>query len=188
MGEKLCTSPEIMETVQAVVSLLDGEHYAFSGGAAMTILGTKRLTGDVDIYTPPGLKNRFKRLLLRDPRFRDGARVTFAAQRTASRLKGVTKWFSKPEPATIDVPLDFGEHPVDEIVQYAVNGINILHPVIQLDRKCEINRSDNDQADIKFLAKWLVKHGFEVTRATVKQCYINALPQRFLKQAGVWAE
>jgi hypothetical protein len=115
----------------------------------------------------------------------------FTAQRTewAKGWLAKLKSWGKPKRTTVEIPLDFGERPVDDIIQYRVGDVNILNPVTQLDTKCQIDRpKSNDRPDITFLAKWLVRNGFEVTRATVKQCYINAAPQQLLKAAGAWAE
>ncbi|KAK5254537.1 hypothetical protein LTR16_004818 [Cryomyces antarcticus] len=144
------------EQVRAAANMLGyvlGENvYAVVGGAACTLLGSMRVTEDVDFVVPKGSTSNARKLLKEQTDSFEVEKKTFH-----------TIYKSNP-PVEIEIlapPALFKERfdastPITE-----VDGVKILKPALLLNAKCgsilsraEGKKKDTDAFDIKYLLVW----------------------------------
>ncbi|KAI1189490.1 hypothetical protein F5B17DRAFT_449720 [Nemania serpens] len=143
---------QILAASKAVASALGELEYAIVGGAACSILGSKRLTGNVDLVVPKGMTKSARDLLKQKPEAFDIDRRTLH-----------TNYKSSP-PIEIEIltpPTLFKEEFSATTPVFIHAGIRILKPTLILNAKCgsilsraSADKKQTDAADIMFLLSW----------------------------------
>ncbi len=183
-----------MAATVALSRALEKEPYAFVGGAACQLLGSGRITQDVDFVVPRDTPSRILEIL------RKSALFHVAPNRDASYVG---------TPGTvvhIDVlpyPQRFSE-PYDESTPtITIAGIRVLHPVLILNSKCmsaqmrvEDDKADNDVQDIQFLLQLIHENPspwggqtLPVCKATVPRAtplFIDSLVEEYPDLRPAW--
>ena len=157
-------SEAVCNTARAVGSALAQKKYAVVGGAACVLLGSRRVTQDVDLVVPKG-KTVETRNTLRNA---DGFTVEPGTAHT---------YYQSAVPIAIEIltpPLLFREKFDSDTPTIVVQGVNILKPALILNAKCRsvLNRSADekkttDAMDIQFLLEYLAETGPRPTAAEV---------------------
>ena len=143
---------QIREAAAAIAHSLDDVVYAIVGGAACSILGSPRLTSDVDIVVPRGETRDTRRKLKDDPAHFDVEKRTLHTYYRSS---------PKVEVEILSPPALFKEPFDSDTPVVLVGGIKVLKPSLILNAKCNsvANRNSedkrqNDAADIVFCLEW----------------------------------
>jgi hypothetical protein len=161
---------QVIAAVEAVAySLGSKQHYAIVGGAACLVLGSNRLTADVDFVVPKGKTKDARQLLKSQTGY-------FAVE---SRTNHTTYRSSPPVEIEILAPPALFKEPFDEITETVeVNGTRVLKPTLILNAKCRSilgrateDKKNTDAEDIVFLLQWCAENAvyptsFEVPNAT----------------------
>ncbi|KAK4135745.1 hypothetical protein BT67DRAFT_259400 [Trichocladium antarcticum] len=157
---------QVVAAAQAVAFSLGSEQlYALVGGAACLMLGSSRLTTDVDFVVPKG-RTKDARQLLRSQK----------GYFTVESRTNHTNYRSMP-PVEIEIltPPALFKEPFDEITEtIQVNGTRVLKPTLILNAKCRSilgrankEKKDTDAHDIKFLLHWCVENVLYPTNSEV---------------------
>ena len=150
----------VKEAAQAVGSALpNSTTYALIGGAALNLLGSSRVTKDVDIVVLQGKTTETKQKLL----------MQAPASFTIDRRTRYLRYTRSNLPVDIEIltpPALFQEEFDEATPTVAIGGgtTKILHPALLLNAKCRsiLARStqeqrSSDSQDIKFLLRWFVQ-------------------------------
>jgi hypothetical protein len=151
---------QVYAAANAVGISLGNYTYAVVGGAACTVLGSKRGTDDVDFVVPQGQTSCTRTRLGAQPTFR----VVSGSLHTHYR--------STPE-VEIEIltpPALWAETFDSSTPTIQIGSVKILKPTLILNAKCrsilgrpsEIKRR-NDANDIQFLLNWCTTHGVRPT-------------------------
>jgi hypothetical protein len=158
---QLPTKAETIEVASALAETLpESLKYAIVGGAACTLLGSKRQTMDVDFVVPRNCTAQARSALKASPRFQ-----------VQPRTNHTTYEFEASDVQPIDIeilapPSLFQEEYNDQspVVQVE-GGVRVLHPAIILASKCKsvtgrssLEKRASDAQDIAFLLKYLFEH------------------------------
>lgn len=180
----------ILAAAHAVARSLEGSEipYAIVGGAACLLLGSARLTSDVDFVVPMG-RVRDARQLLRAYNSGDSDRQgdskagdRFAVQ---SRTNHTTYLSDPPIEIQILAPPALFREPFDETSPTVdVDGIRVLKPTLLLNAKCrsvlaraQQDKKTSDAHDIRFLLQWCAANGVSPTASEVPNAtkdFVNA--------------
>jgi hypothetical protein len=156
---------QVLGAAQALVVAFGSEQpYAVVGGAACVVLGSTRLTVDVDVVVPKG-QTRDARQLLRKS-------SDFVVQ---SRTNHTIFPSSPPVDVEIITPPAMFREPFDESTEtIKVNGVRVLKPSLILNAKCgsifgraTTSKKDTDAEDIRFLLNWCVDNRMDLTQSDV---------------------
>ncbi|KAI0330247.1 hypothetical protein GY45DRAFT_1323970 [Cubamyces sp. BRFM 1775] len=137
--------------------------YAIVGGAACILLGSQRITEDVDFVVPTGRTAAARQLLRASPAFRVDARTCHTWHRaTGLAIEIVTMWFQSA----------FTERTPTVVVD---GGVRVLHPVRILDAKCKsvlarsaLYKKNTDAHDIVFLLQYCARNGVAIRAGDVE--------------------
>lgn len=156
-------SPE--QTRQAALAVADAlgpdEHYAIVGGAACSMLGSQRVTCDVDVVVPQGGTR--------------AARARLKAQETLFEVERRTNHttFRGSPPIGVEIltpPVLFKQEFTPSTPTIRVNNVPVLKPTLLLDAKCDAiagrpndGKRRTDAADIKFLLDWCARNNMRPT-------------------------
>lgn len=142
----------------AVGQALDGgnQTYAIVGGAACALLGSKRITLDVDVAIPKN-ETKMARNLLRNA-------TGFTVQ-----PKTFHTFFGATEVELLAPPSLFRQKFDSSTPTVIIEGVKVLHPVHLLNAKCGavVTRSTlaktlSDSQDIQFLVDYCAKNGYTI--------------------------
>ena len=145
----------------AVASAMKDDCYALVGGAACTMLGSTRITLDVDFVVPQGHTKSARNRLRDNPAFR----VEPGTNHTTYNRSG-----SNPVEIEILAPpgLFKGQFSISTPC-VVVNNVRVLKPTLILDAKCEsiLGRANDikkrtDAQDIRFLLIYIAKNRIPV--------------------------
>ncbi|KAJ8453764.1 hypothetical protein ONZ51_g13413 [Trametes cubensis] len=136
--------------------------YAIVGGGACILLGSHRITEDVDFVVPQNTTAAARKLLRASPAFRVDPRTCHTWHReTGLAIEIVTMWFQR----TFDA----------RTPALVVDGVRVLHPVRILDAKCRsilarsaLYKKNTDAHDIVFLLEYCVRNGIAVKDGDVE--------------------
>ncbi len=183
-----------MSATVALSRTLANEPYAVLGGAACQLLGSGRITQDVDFVVPRNTPSRILDIL------RQSALFHVAPNRDASYVG---------TPGTV-VHIDILSHPQRFPERYdestptiTIAGIRVLHPVLILNSKCisaqkrvHDDKADNDVQDIEFLLRFINENPspwggqtLPVCRATVPRAtplFIGSLVDEYPDLRPAW--
>jgi hypothetical protein len=141
-----------------IAKALKGSSYALIGGAACSLLGSRRGTYDIDIIVPTGQRGRTVELLGRSKKFG----VEPGATRTWFNSSNDTHYnVDVMEPGQIYQKFD------RKTETRVVNGIRILKPALLLNFKClswssrgrQRAKRLHDAQDIRFLVTYMARAG-----------------------------
>lgn len=157
---------QVIAATQAVAYSLGSEQqYAIVGGAACLVLGSSRVTADVDLVVPKG-KTRDARQLLKKQQgyFSIESRTNHTAYRSMPPV----------EVEILAPPALFQEHFDDATETIEVNGTRILKPALILNAKCRSilgratqGKRNTDAEDIQFLLSWCAQNAVYPTSVEV---------------------
>ncbi|KAK7955855.1 uncharacterized protein PG986_005077 [Apiospora aurea] len=150
----------IVDAAAAVAFALgDKVPYALVGGGACSVLGSQRLTEDIDIVVPRGRTSEARQLLREHPEYFDVERRTLH-----------TYFKSEPGRVLVEIlapPAMFREE-YDETtptIRMLDDKVRVLQPTLLLNAKCgsvQNRRSEDkkksDALDILFLLEWCYRH------------------------------
>jgi len=151
----------ITEACRATGQALSNEPYALIGGAACSLLGSRRGTYDIDIVVLDGRKRAVVSQLDNLPEFG----VERGSMRTWYNASNGNHYnLDVMEPSTIHQQFTGSTETIN------VQGITVLKPVNILNFKCfsYVDRSrpaqkkQNDGRDIRFLLDYMIQHGERV--------------------------
>ncbi|KAK8128806.1 hypothetical protein PG984_009914 [Apiospora sp. TS-2023a] len=177
----------VVDAAAAVAFALDGKvPYALVGGGACSVLGSQRVTEDIDIVVPQGRTPEARSLLKQHPAYFDVEPKTLHT-------------YFKSEPARVRVELlappgmfreDFTED--TPTIRVHDDRIRVLKPSLLLNAKCgsvqnrpNQERMQSDAMDIVFLLSWCHRNGNyptgdEVPNATraLVDTFISLVPSK----------
>jgi Nucleotidyl transferase AbiEii toxin, Type IV TA system len=130
--------------------------YAIIGGAACTVLGSSRLTSDVDFVVPRGDTKAARSLLkAQDVWFEVEKRTNHTYYKGSPRIKI----------EILSPPALFRQSFTPFTPTIIVNEVRVLKPTLLLNTKCSSifgrsrdEKRNTDAADIKFLLQWCTRH------------------------------
>lgn len=144
----------------AIASTMGTDCYALVGGAACTMLGSQRITLDVDFVVPKGQIISARRKFVNDPAFKVDARTRH------------TQYIQGDVNIDIDIlapPRMFRGQFDESTPCIVVDGVKILKPTLILDAKClsifersSEGKKQTDAFDIKFLLSYIIDSGMSV--------------------------
>lgn len=148
---------DILAAAKSIASHLSSVKYAIVGGAALTLLGSERVTTDVDVVVCKGMTKVARGLL----------RASSSGCFVVEARTGWT-WFKNTEGGGAQVsieiltpPLLFRERFDEGTETVDVEGVRVLKPTLLLNAKCSaiLQRSTSekkmsDANDIQFLLVW----------------------------------
>lgn len=145
----------------AVASAMESECYALVGGAACTMLGSPRITMDVDFVVPQGQTRAARSKLRNNPAFQVEARTNHTYYVQAG---------SNPVEIEILAPPALFKDQFSTSTPYVlVNNVKILSPILLLNAKCGsiLQRASDekkytDALDIEFLLRYIAQSGLSV--------------------------
>ncbi|KAI0909464.1 hypothetical protein F4823DRAFT_594621 [Ustulina deusta] len=155
-NKKYPTLQQTNAAVQAVAGALGNTHYAIVGGAACTMLGSVRLTEDVDFVVPKGETKAARALLKQKETY-------FSIDKRTQH----TTYRSEPniEVEILTPPALFKEEFTARTPTYDVGGVRVLKPALLLNAKCGSllgratdDKKRTDSRDINFLLQWCASH------------------------------
>ena len=168
-------SPEqVREVAQAIGSFLGDRTYAVVGGAACSLLGSQRVTEDVDIVVPRGATKDTRNVFKSQPDYFDVDNRTLH-----------TYYRSDPK---VDVeilsPPSLFRESFDASTPFVVIGnTRVLKPTLILNAKCNsiLGRSTDekkrtDAMDIRFCLDWCHKNGVLPTAEEVPRADAEFVP------------
>ncbi|KAH9902760.1 hypothetical protein C8Q73DRAFT_785398 [Cubamyces lactineus] len=167
------TIDSILTAAQAIAAAIGNNNpavpYAIVGGAACILLGSHRITEDVDFVVPRNTTAAARTLLRASPAFRVDARTCHTWHRaTGVAIEIVTMWFQRTFDARTPVLVvgDGGDGGVR---------VRVLHPVRILDAKCKsilarssFYKKNTDAHDIVFLLEYCVRNGIAIKAGDVE--------------------
>ncbi|KAI1790433.1 hypothetical protein LXA43DRAFT_1148043 [Ganoderma leucocontextum] len=172
---KPATRSAIRAAAVAVSQTLNPRPYAIVGGGACMLLGSMRLTEDVDLVVPKGTVAEYRKLF-----------QTPAAEgrgfRTGTEQPKHT--FHGPEDVLVEFlsPAGMFRGPFDENTPtVVVDGVRVLHPLHLLDAKCESvfsrgeHKKHTDAEDIRFLLVYCADNGLEIMTGNVPHAHPEAV-------------
>lgn len=156
----------IIAAVKALAQALGADQpYAIVGGAACMLLGSDRLTTDVDLVVPKGETKNARQLLKNQ---KEHFIVDTRTNHTIYLGPPPIEIGILTPPALFREPFDASTGTID------VDGTRVLKPTLILNAKCRsvIDRpgeakKTTDAQDIKFLLTWCVNHGMYPTETEV---------------------
>ncbi len=173
---------QITAATRALAQALENEPYAFVGGAACQLLGSARMTQDVDIVVPRGAPSRILDILRQSPHFRmapNRATSFVGAGAAADDMPGSAAAATAAAVA-VDVlspPARFAEPYDAQTPTLTVDGLRVLHPVLILNSKCysaqvrvDDSKAFGDVLDIGFLLGYIHEHPQLATGPTLPVC------------------
>lgn len=185
-------SPQhIIAAARAIAQSLDNQqHYAIVGGAACLLLGSSRVTSDVDFVVPKG-EIKAARQLLR------AQKDHFAVE---SRTNHTNYLGTPPIEIQIISPAALFREPFDNSTEtIEVQGARVLKPTLILNAKCKSilgrageDKKTSDAHDIRFLLQWCATNemhpaALEISNATkdfVELFIVNYGGAELWKNAG----
>ena len=172
---KPATRSAIHAAAVAVAETLGARPYAIVGGAACMLLGSMRLTEDVDFVVPKGTVAEYRKLF----------RTPEAEGRGFStRTEQPRHTFHGTEGVLIEIlsPAGMFRGTFDEgTPTVVVDGVRVLHPLHLLDAKCESvfsrgeHKKHTDAEDIRFLLGYCADKGLEITADGVPHAHPEAV-------------
>ncbi|KAI1263922.1 hypothetical protein F5Y18DRAFT_391854 [Xylariaceae sp. FL1019] len=164
-GPELPDAEQTLAASKAIAAALGKQDYAIVGGAACSILGSRRLTSDVDFVVPKGATKSARDLLKQQPTHFD-----------IDRRTQHTNYKSSP-PIEVEIltpPALFKQEFSKTTPIIVQQGIRILKPTLILNAKCGSilgrateDKKRTDAADIKFLLAWCAHHKLLPSNADV---------------------
>ncbi|KAK4195449.1 hypothetical protein QBC40DRAFT_259016 [Triangularia verruculosa] len=157
---------QVVAAAKAVAYCLGSEQpHALVGGAACLVLGSSRVTVDVDLVVPKGKTKDARQLLRSQPDY-------FTVEGRTNH----TSYRSTP-PVEIEIltPPALFKEPFDEATEtIQVNGTRVLKPTLILNAKCRSilgraneEKKNTDAEDIKFLLNWCLRNASYPTNSEV---------------------
>lgn len=155
---------DVRKAAQAVaVTLGPDTKFAVVGGAACALLGSNRVTTDVDIVVPPGRTVNARRKLAESSEFHVDKRT----RHTTHIETGVD--------IEILTPPSLFRGSFDESSEtFVVDGVPVLPPLDLLNAKmvsilgrADDAKKDSDASDIRFLLAYCVENKLHITTSTV---------------------
>jgi hypothetical protein len=163
------TPEQVRAAAQAISSFLGSQVYAVVGGAACSLLGSSRVTEDVDVVVPQGATKETRQKLKSQAAYFDVEKRTLHT------------YYKSTPPVEVEIlapPSLFKENFSSSTPVVVVNGIKVLKPALILNAKCYsiIGRASEDKKrtdalDIQFCLWWCAQNnafptGAEVPRAS----------------------
>ncbi|PIL30717.1 hypothetical protein GSI_06885 [Ganoderma sinense ZZ0214-1] len=172
---KPATRSAIHAAAMAVAETLNPRPYAVVGGAACMLLGSMRLTEDVDLVMPRGTVAEYRKLF-RTPEAESRGFTTGTEQPRHT--------FHGAERALVEFlsPAGMFRGAFDENTPtVVVDRVRVLHPLNLLDAKCESvftrgeHKKHTDAEDIRFLLAYCADNGLEITFQNVPHAHPEAV-------------
>jgi hypothetical protein len=169
-GDRLKRIRSIIRAAHAIGKTLGDNHYAIIGGAACTLLGSPRITDDVDIVVPAGKIPAARSLLRAETELFD------VDKRTRHT------WFKGSSLVEIEIlspPGLFQEDFDATTPTTTINGTKVLKPALLLNAKCNsiLQRGEKKRAsdswDIFFLLKWCIENDCIPTQEEVPNISVD---------------
>ncbi len=164
---KPSTRSAIHAAAVAIGETLGTRRYAVVGGAACMLLGSMRLTEDVDLVVPKGTVGEYRKLF-------KTAEAEERGFRTGTEQPRHT--FHGPESVLVEFLSTAGMFKGrfdEDTATVVVDGVRILHPLSLLDAKCESvfsrgeHKKHTDAEDIRFLLEHCAGNGLKITARDV---------------------
>ncbi|KAI1340962.1 hypothetical protein F5Y15DRAFT_378421 [Xylariaceae sp. FL0016] len=140
----------------AVSRALGNADYALVGGAACSVLGSNRLTADVDFVVPKGATKTARALLKQHP--------------TVSSVDKRTQHTTFVADPTVEIeilapPALFQQDFSPNTPTLLLDGVRVLKPALLINAKCGSlpqrnteEKQSTDSEDILFLLEWCARH------------------------------
>lgn len=168
--QNVVTVADIRAAAIAIAAAIgDSLPWAVVGGGACVLLGSQRVTDDIDFVVPTGHVSTARQLLRASGAFHVEPRTnhtTFAAANVDIDILYPPRMFASP--------FD-GSTPT-----VAVGEVRVLHPLLLLNAKCgslpsrsKDDRKRTDAHDIVFLLEYCAEQGLKITPEAVP----NAIPE-----------
>jgi hypothetical protein len=160
------SADQIIAAVKAIAHALGtSQPYAIVGGAACMLLGSSRLTTDVDLVVPKGETKAARQLLKNQT---DHFLVDSRTNHTICLGPPPIEIGILTPPALFREPFDASTGTID------VDGARVLKPTLLLNAKCRSvidrpgeGKKTTDAQDIKFLLSWCAEHAMLPTAVEV---------------------
>jgi len=165
MSSRKPTPDQVRAAAEALGTSLGNQVYAVVGGAACSLLGSTRVTEDVDVVVPQGATKETRQLLKSQTAEFDVEKRTLHT------------YFKTSPPVEIEIltpPALFKETFSSSTPVVIIRGVKVLKPALILNSKCNSilgrateEKKGTDAADIQFCLWWCVQNNVFPTQSEV---------------------
>lgn len=166
MDEAESDLQNVQDATRAVGTALAEKKYAIVGGAACVLLGSRRVTKDVDFVVPKGETVEARKILKGTPNFTVEPRTAHTYYKSES---------SKPlEIEILTPPVRFQDKFDSDTPTITHHNVKVLKPALLLNAKCcsilsraSDDKKASDAVDIQFLLEYHVQTKTKLTAEEV---------------------